>query len=86
MRVPSIGVRMYDRRDIRQRKMLYSMARAVSTFVPEISDADACRTVLRAHGFRDDAISEYLRHVQHMARVIRGRDADHLAKKLEDQS
>lgn len=72
---------MYDRRDIRYQRALYAMARVVTDCVPEIKDREACRKALRAQGFAEPLIREHLTHVQYMARIIRGRDADYLAKK-----
>src|SRR5262245_54358100 len=64
--------------DLRERRRLYAMARVVADKVPEIKSGCACRETLLQHGFSADEIAGNLLKIQHMARVMRGRDADRL--------
>jgi len=77
---------MQERYNRNTTRLLYAMARAISDHCPEIKDRNACRAVLKAHGFKDEAVKEYLTHVQYMARIIRGKDIDRLVKKQTDQT
>jgi len=56
----------------------YDMAKVLAEMVPEIKDRTACRHALAFAGFSDEQISVHLRGAQHLARKLRGEEADRL--------